>query len=161
MISIFEKLLDKFGLSLNMFNKKQTVQNSPNATQVQGNNNVVNQRSLVIPEVQVNLYGNGAKETFEGDFTNKSSQSVVLKFIKINGIKTELNQSLNKLTFIRDNQIQYPEGIFKRRQNISLKLRLEDIKGNTYEVNQIGNQESRKDGKFNIIFGLPKYIRIN
>jgi len=163
MINLFEKLFGSFQLILNMFNKKQTMQNSPSSNQIQGNYNVVNQHQLIIPEIQVNLYGSGAKETFEGDIKNKSGRSVVLKFIEINGIKTEFNQNLTNLIFIRNNEIQihYPKGIFNKKQDILLKLRFEDIEGNIYEVSQHGNQEPRDDRKFNIIFGLSKYIRIN
>lgn len=161
MISFFKKLIDKLYLSLNIFNKKQTIQNSPNSTQIQGNGNVVNPHPSLVPEIQLSLYGSGAKGTFEGDITNKSDRSVVLKFIEINNTRTDLNQNLNKLIFIRDNKIQLPQGIFNNIQSISLKLRFEDIGGNIYEVSQNGKQEPRSDGKFNITFSSSKYTQIN
>src|SRR3989338_1658898 len=102
MINIFEKLLGSLKLSLNMFNKKQSSHNSPNSIQVQGSGNVVNQQSEAIPEIEVWLPGTGAKETFEGYIKNHSNSSIVLEYVEINNVKTEFNQELRNLTYIRD-----------------------------------------------------------
>jgi len=159
MISFFEKLLGSFGLHLNMFNKHQSINSSQNATQVQGNNNRVNspdvlvQQTQSVPEIEVWLPGNGAKETFEGYIKNHSGQLLVLEYVEVNTIKTGFNQEFRKLIFVRDNKILFPPNIFTDEiKEISLIARYRTINGEVYEHRQIGAQTSRADGKYNISF---------
>lgn len=166
MISLFEKLLGSLKLSLNMFNKNQSANNSPGTTQIQGSNNVVNQRSKSIPEIEVWLPGDGAKETFEGYIKNHSKQSLVLEYVEINGVKTTFDQQFRKHIPIVGKKITCPNQVFTNKiGKITIKVRYHALDGNVYEYRQSGNQTSRDDKKFNISFNinqhLPKYIQIS
>lgn len=159
MITFFEKLLGSFGLDLNMFNKRQSITRSKNATQVQGNNNRVNspavlvQQTQSVPEIEVWLPGNGAKATFTGYIKNHSGQLLVLEYVEVNNIKTEFNQEFRKIIFVRDNKILFPPNMFTNKiKEISLIARYRTINGEVYELKQIGTQTSRADDKYNISF---------
>lgn len=168
MISLFEKLLGSLGF--NISSKKQTVSDSQNVAQVQGNQNRVNSPNVflehiehvqTIPEISVSLPGNAAKETFEGDVTNKSNQSLVLEYIDINHSKTEFNQEFDKLILVRDNKILFPTNIFTdETKEISLMTRYRTMSGEVYEYKQVGFQTPRADGKYNISFSDTKIKRI-
>ena len=154
MINIFEKLLGSLKLKLNMFNKKQSSYNSPNSIQVQGSGNVVNQQTETIPEIEVWLPGAGAKETFEGYIKNHSNNSIILEYVEINNVKTNFNQELRNLIYIRDRQIQYPPEIFREKQDIVLKTRYHTLQETIYEFEQKGEQTTGPPGKFNISFNV-------
>lgn len=165
MINLFEKLLGSLKLFLNMFNKNQSINNSPGSTQIQGNKNVINQKNESIPEIEVWLPGNGAKETFEGYIKNHSKQSLVLEYVEINGVKTMFDQQFRKHIPIVGQKIIYPKQVFTNKiDNITIKVRYHTLAGNAYEYRQTGNQTSRADKKFNISFNInqhsPKHIQI-
>lgn len=167
MISFFEKILGSLALTLNVFNKKQSSNDSQNSFQVQGDNNRINSPDVhlkeiqPIPEISVSLYGSGAKETFEGDITNHSSQLLFLEYVDINGIKTEFNQELRKSTFVRDNKIIFPENIFtKKVREILMITRYKTTSGVIYEHKQTGLQTQRADDKYNIEFSNTKIMEV-
>jgi len=158
-VNLFKKLLGSLKLSLKMFNKSQSINSSPGATQIQGSNNVVNQQDESIPEIEVWLPGNGAKETFEGYIKNHSGQSLVLEYVEINGVKTELNQQLRKHIPIEGRKITYPKQIFTNKiDNITMTVRYHTLTGKIYEHRQAGNQTGRNDKKFNISFNMNQHL---
>jgi len=167
MISFFEKLFGSLGLHFSFFNKKQSVSNSQNVTQVQGNSNRVNspnmflQHAQTIPEIAVSLPGSGAKQTFEGDITNHSGQLLILEYVDINNVKTEFNQEFKKLIFVRDNKILFPTNMFTSEiKEISIVARYRTINGEVYEHKQIGTQILRADGKYNVSFSNTQITKI-
>ncbi len=164
MINLFKKLFGNLELHFNMFNKKQSTDNSPNSTQVQGNYNRVNspdvffQHAQNIPEITVSFYGSGGTETIKGDIKNNSSQLLVLEYVDINDIRTEFNQPLSALRGLifvndRDNKILFPPNIFTSEiKEIFLIARYRTISGEIYDYKQLGTQTHRADGKYNISF---------
>ena len=165
--SLLDKLIDKFNLYFSFLNKKQSISNSQNVNQVQGNSNRVNspnmfiQHTQTIPEIAVSLPGNGAEQTFEGDITNHSGQLLVLEYVDINNIKTEFNREFRKLIFVRDNEILFPTNMFTSEiKEISMVVRYRTINGEIYEHKQIGTQTHRADGKYNISFNNTQIIKI-
>lgn len=165
MVNLFEKLLGSLHLSLNMFNKKQSVTSSPGAMQAGRDINVQANQNEDIPEIEVWLPGNGAKETFEGYIQNHSGQSLILEYVEVNGVKTEFNQQFRKLIYIRDKQISYPNDVFvKNIGKVKLVTRYRTLSGKIYEHRQTGSQTNGPDKKFNISFNakqnLPENVHI-
>ncbi|MCX7928411.1 MAG: hypothetical protein N2558_01855, partial [Patescibacteria group bacterium] len=84
MINLFENLIGK--LKLILFPKTQNVILSPDSVQVQGNNNnVVLDSPTPIPEIILELQGNGYTKDFYGSLQNLSGHTIVVESITIHG----------------------------------------------------------------------------
>lgn len=102
-----------------------------------------------IPEFHLQLYGNGAKLSFDGHAEKKTDITLVIEFIEINGVRTYINRQFTKLTHL--NGLNHDPSLFQAvTPSISIKVRYRTLTGETFDYIVDAEQQSRADGKFNI-----------
>lgn len=120
-----------------------------------GNISVGNHQTVVhgahqpIPEFHLQLYGNGTKLSFDGHVEKKTDITLVIEFIEINGIKTDINRPFTKLTHLND--LNHDPALFKlKAPSISIKARYRTLAGEKFDYIVDAEQEPRVAGGFNI-----------
>jgi len=126
---------------------------------VVGNSNVVEAAS--IPEFHLHLYGAGSKRKIEGHVEKKSSETLVVESVDIDGSPTTVNQQFTKLTYLKN--LNHSDLLFTtKKQNIDVKVVYRTLDGKRFEYSQEMSQEQRADNLFNVsLTGSPTIRRIN
>lgn len=126
-----------------------------------GNHEINTSAGRPIPEFHLQLYGSGANLSFEGHIEKKSSITLVVLYIEIDGVKTEVNQPFTKLVHLKD--LRFDQSIFKhKKSNISVKVYYKKLTDGLFEYSQTAKQELRADKRFNIaLVGAPKIKQIS
>ncbi len=111
-----------------------------------------------IPEITLQINGQANKNNLELGFVNQSGRNLVIESIEVDGAKTIFNQQFLKL--FKPGSIETPTGIFDEpRDAVSIRVIYRTLDNRIYELTQKGIQESRADGRFNIIFPSPSSIK--
>ncbi len=110
-----------------------------------------------MPEVTLAVSAQASKGQISVKLSNKSSQTLIAITLWVNGEVTELNQQFTK-QYTAEN-IKFPEGIFNKEiGDVAVELEYGTLGGLRYKLTQIGRQEERADGQFNVIFSDPSSI---
>lgn len=149
--------------------QKSIYKNSPHITAggdissgeniIVGNSNVVEATS--IPEFHLHLYGAGSKRKIEGHVEKKSSETLVVESVDIDGSLTTINQQFTKLTYLKN--LSHSDFLFTtKKHNIGVKVVYKTLDGKRFEYSQEMSQEKRADDLFNVsLTGSPTIRRIN
>ncbi len=124
-----------------------------------GNSNVV--EATNIPEFHLHLYGAGSKRKIEGHVEKKSSETLVVESVDIDGSLTTMNQQFTKLTYLKN--LNHSDLLFTtKKQNLDVKVVYRTLDGKRFEYSQEMSQEKRADNLFNIsLTGSPTIRRVN
>lgn len=123
-----------------------------------GNINVGNFTHTItadIPEFHLQLYGTGSKRTIEGHAEKQDSRTLVIEYVTIDGLKTDLNLNFTKLTYLKN--LNFPQSLFlEKKGNIEVNVIYKTLNGERYKLSQSMIQTNRADGLFNIgLTGSP------
>lgn len=118
-----------------------------------GNHKIINNNDQGLPEIHLHLSGNGTNLT--GHIEKSSTTRLVVLYIKIDGIKTELDQEFTKLVPL--NNLNYSKELFNKKQDkIKVEVQYRTLGGDLYSYIRNAQQVKRADGKFNIsLIGSP------
>lgn len=112
-----------------------------------------------MPEISLEISAQASNEEFEVQLVNSSRQTLVAERIDVNGVVTELEQQQFSKLYPLQN-VNIPNGIFDNPiDEVKVGVTYSTLGDLRYELTQIGKQENRADGRYNIVFSDPASIQ--